>query len=67
MHVNYSTSYGVWTTKVDIFKDIPDSTLPNLSLINQVPYSLDIHLTNDQTTMNEDNNPIIFKDIMIWI
>jgi hypothetical protein len=67
MHVDYSTSSEVWTTKVDIFKHIPDSTLSNLSSMNQVPYLLEIHLTNDQTTMNDDNNPIIFKDTMICI
>jgi hypothetical protein len=67
MHVDYSTSSEVWTTKVDIFKHIPDSTFPNLSSMNQVPYLMEIHLTNDQTAMNDDNSPIIFKDTMICI
>jgi hypothetical protein len=68
MYVDYSTSCEDWTTKVDIFfKHIPDSTLPNLNSMNQVPYLLEIHLTNDQTAINDDNNPIIFKDTMICI
>ena len=52
---------------MDIFKHILDSTHSNLNSMNQVPYLLEIHLTNDQNAMDDDNNPIIFKDIMICI
>ena len=52
---------------VDIRKHIPDSTHPNLNSWNQVPYLLEIHLTYDQTTINDDNNSIISKDTMICI
>ena len=67
MHVDYSTNSEVWTTKVDIFKHIPDSTLPNLSSMNQVPYLLEIHLTYLQTASNENNNSIISIGKMICI
>jgi hypothetical protein len=52
---------------VDIFKYIHDSTHPNLNSMNQVPYLLEIHLTHDQTAINDDNNSIIFKNTMICI
>jgi hypothetical protein len=52
---------------VDIRKHIPDSTHPNLNLWNQVPYLLDIHLTYDQTAINDDNNSIISKYTMLCI
>ena len=67
MYVDYSTSSEDWTTKVDIFKHIPNSTIPNLNSMNQVPYLLEIHLTYDQTTINDNNKSIISKDTIICI
>ena len=68
MYVDYSTSCEDWTTKVvmctGIKKHIPNSTHPNLNLLNQIPYLLEIHLTYDKTTINDDNNSIISKDTM---
>ena len=52
---------------VDIFKYIHDSTHPNLNSMNQVPYLLEIHLTYDQTAINDNKNSIISKDTMICI
>ena len=52
---------------VDIRKHIPNSTHPNLNSWNQTPYLLEIHLTYDQTAINDDNNSIISKDAMIYI
>ena len=52
-------------SSVDIRKQRPDSTHPNLNLWNQIPYLLEIHLAYIQTTINDNNNSIIFIDTMI--
>jgi hypothetical protein len=52
---------------MDIFKNIHDSLHPNLNSMDQVPYLKEIHLTFNQTAINEDKKSIISKDTMICI